>query len=149
MRLYTTVIRFDAVYVQHFKCNVRDIRSGYPALHRWVRMLYWDVPAFGETTQFEHIKRHYTRSHLQINPFVGILVFVAGSVLLTLSVVCRALRLSDRNRLSCPRIRRLLRWKRSSIISCRMPRMYLLLCVDCMCLDTCGKSCIIYESRHL
>jgi len=74
VRLYTTIIRFDAVYVQHFKCNVRDIRSGYPALHRWVRMLYWDVPAFGETTQFEHIKKHYTKTHKQINPPVRHLV---------------------------------------------------------------------------
>ncbi|KAK5094558.1 S-glutathionyl-(chloro)hydroquinone reductase [Exophiala xenobiotica] len=70
VRLYTTIIRFDAVYVQHFKCNIRDIRSGYPYLHRWVRELYWNVPAFGpETTQFEHIKKHYTKSHKQINPF--------------------------------------------------------------------------------
>ncbi|KAF2083582.1 hypothetical protein K490DRAFT_76450 [Saccharata proteae CBS 121410] len=69
VRLYTTIIRFDAVYVQHFKCNLRDIRSGYPALHRWVRKLYWDVPAFGETTEWEHIKCHYTKSHKQINPF--------------------------------------------------------------------------------
>lgn len=56
------------VYVQHFKCNIRDIRSGYPALHRWVRHLYWKVPAFSETTNFAHIKNHYTRSHTQINP---------------------------------------------------------------------------------
>lgn len=34
VRLFTTIIRFDAVYVQHFKCNLRDIRSGYPALHK-------------------------------------------------------------------------------------------------------------------
>jgi glutathionyl-hydroquinone reductase len=68
IRLYTTIIRFDPVYVQHFKCNIRDIRSGYPALHKWMRHLYWDVPAFGETTQFEHIKKHYTKSHRQINP---------------------------------------------------------------------------------
>ncbi|MCJ1257810.1 S-glutathionyl-(chloro)hydroquinone reductase [Lignoscripta atroalba] len=69
VRLYTTIIRFDAVYVQHFKCNIRDIRSGYPHLHKWLRKLYWDVEAFGSTSQFEHIKRHYTRSHRQINPF--------------------------------------------------------------------------------
>jgi len=69
VRLYTTIIRFDVVYVQHFKCNIRDIRSGYPALHKWVRNLYWDEEAFGSTTQFEHIKRHYTRSHKQINQF--------------------------------------------------------------------------------
>jgi glutathionyl-hydroquinone reductase len=69
IRLYTTIIRFDVVYVQHFKCNIRDIRSGYPNLHKWVRYLYWKVPAFGETTQFTHIKNHYTKSHKQINQF--------------------------------------------------------------------------------
>jgi len=68
VRLYTTIVRFDPVYVQHFKCNVRDIRSGYPLLHAWLRTLYWDYPAFGGTTQFEHIKKHYTRSHPNINP---------------------------------------------------------------------------------
>ncbi|GJP89604.1 glutathione S-transferase omega-like 2 [Aspergillus niger] len=69
IRLFTTIIRFDPVYVQHFKCNIRDIRSGYPAIHRWMRKLYWDVPAFKETTNFEHIKFHYTKSHKQINQF--------------------------------------------------------------------------------
>jgi hypothetical protein len=37
VRLFTTIIRFDAVYVQHFKCNIRDIRSGYPNLHKYVQ----------------------------------------------------------------------------------------------------------------
>ncbi|KAM0691812.1 hypothetical protein Q7P36_008012 [Cladosporium allicinum] len=69
VRLYTTIIRFDAVYVQHFKCNIRDIRSGYPNLHRWMRNLYWNHEAFGSTTEFTHIKKHYTKSHAQINPF--------------------------------------------------------------------------------
>ncbi|WEW57409.1 S-glutathionyl-(chloro)hydroquinone reductase [Emydomyces testavorans] len=69
IRLYTTIVRFDPVYLQHFKCNVRDIRSGYPAIHRWLRHLYWDIAAFGETTEFEHIKKHYTKSHRQINQF--------------------------------------------------------------------------------
>jgi glutathionyl-hydroquinone reductase len=71
VRLYTTIIRFDVVYVQHFKCNIRDIRSGYPYLHAWVRNLYWKHPeSFGEaTTDFVHIKRHYTKSHKQINQF--------------------------------------------------------------------------------
>lgn len=69
VRLYTTIIRFDPVYVQHFKCNIRDIRSGYPAIHRWVRNLYWNVDAFGSTTEFTHIKCHYTKSHGQINPY--------------------------------------------------------------------------------
>ncbi|KAF1993210.1 hypothetical protein P154DRAFT_583034 [Amniculicola lignicola CBS 123094] len=69
VRLYTTIVRFDAVYVQHFKTNIRDIRSGYPHLHKWLRHLYWDYPAFKDTTEFEHIKYHYTKSHAQINPF--------------------------------------------------------------------------------
>ena len=123
IRLFTTIIRFDPVYVQHFKCNIHDIRSGYPALHKWLRKLYvrcifcqnfsypvpilstetslgnvcssdvsrssrivlkrkintdsgifkWDIPAFKETTQFEHIKNHYTKSHKQINPYVRLL----------------------------------------------------------------------------
>lgn len=69
VRLFTTIVRFDVVYVQHFKCNIRDVRSGYPAIHKWLRELYWNVPAFGETTEFTHIKCHYTKSHGQINPF--------------------------------------------------------------------------------
>ncbi|KAK1596298.1 glutathione S-transferase [Colletotrichum navitas] len=69
IRLFVTIIRFDPVYVQHFKCNIRDIRSGYPYIHKWMRNLYWNVPAFKDTTQFEHIKWHYTKSHTQINPF--------------------------------------------------------------------------------
>ena len=60
VRLYTTIVRFDAVYVQHFKTNIRDIRSGYPAIHKWLRNLYWNVPAFGETTQFEHVSYYPT-----------------------------------------------------------------------------------------
>ncbi|PCG99758.1 Omega family [Penicillium occitanis (nom. inval.)] len=59
--LYTTIIRFDVVYVGLFKCNIRDIRSGYPAIHKWVRSLYWDIPAFKDTTVFEQIKEHYMK----------------------------------------------------------------------------------------
>ena len=80
VRLYTTIIRFDPVYVQHFKCNIRDIRSGYPELHKWLRKLYWDVPAFKDTTQFEHIKNHYTKSHKQINSFVRLLAAISCCV---------------------------------------------------------------------
>ena len=69
VRLYVTIVRFDPVYLQHFKCNIRDIRSGYPALHRWLRNLYWNEEAFHSTTEFEHIKKHYTKSHLKLNPF--------------------------------------------------------------------------------
>ncbi|CAL3971419.1 unnamed protein product [Diplocarpon coronariae] len=69
IRLYTTIIRFDVVYVQHFKTNLRTIRADFPYLHRWLRHLYWGIPAFGETTEWTHIKNHYTKSHTQINPF--------------------------------------------------------------------------------
>lgn len=68
IRLFVTLVRFDPVYVQHFKCNIRDIRSGYPATHRWMRNLYWNHAAFRDTTNFLHIKAHYTKSHTQINP---------------------------------------------------------------------------------
>ncbi|KAI0394349.1 glutathione S-transferase [Xylariaceae sp. FL0594] len=70
IRLYVTLIRFDPVYVQHFKCNVRDVRGGYPSIHAWLQNLYWNHPsgAFRDTTNFLHIKNHYTKSHTQINP---------------------------------------------------------------------------------
>jgi putative glutathione S-transferase len=65
-RLFTTLVRFDAVYVGHFKCNLRRI-SDYPALSGYLRELY-QVPGVAETTDFEHIKRHYYGSHTSINP---------------------------------------------------------------------------------
>jgi putative glutathione S-transferase len=65
-RLFTTLVRFDAVYVGHFKCNLRRI-SDYPALSGYLRELY-QVPGIAETTDFEHIKRHYYGSHTSINP---------------------------------------------------------------------------------
>jgi len=43
-----------ADHYAQFKCNLRDIRSGYPNLHKWVRYCYWKNPAFGETTEFTH-----------------------------------------------------------------------------------------------
>ncbi|KAI5123234.1 hypothetical protein M0805_001323 [Coniferiporia weirii] len=68
IRLYVTIVRFDPVYVGHFKCNFRTIRAGYPNIHRWLRKLYWNNPAFSSTTNFDHIKTHYYWSHPQINP---------------------------------------------------------------------------------
>lgn len=68
IRLFTTLVRFDPVYHQHFKCNIKMIRHDYPHIHRYLRNLYWKNDAFGSTTQFEHIKKHYTKSHPQINP---------------------------------------------------------------------------------
>jgi glutathionyl-hydroquinone reductase len=63
VRLYTTIVRFDPVYVQHFKTNIRDIRSGYPAIHKWLRNLYWNHDAFKSTTEFEHVSRNDLRSY--------------------------------------------------------------------------------------
>lgn len=65
-RLFTTLIRFDAVYVGHFKCNLRRI-ADYPALSGYVRELY-QVPGVAETVNLEHIQHHYYRSHNTINP---------------------------------------------------------------------------------
>ncbi|PMD27586.1 glutathione S-transferas-like protein [Hyaloscypha hepaticicola] len=68
LRLYPTLIRFDTVYVQHFKCNLGTIRHNYPLLNEWMKNLYWNVPGFKETTDFRHIKENYTKSHADINP---------------------------------------------------------------------------------
>jgi putative glutathione S-transferase len=66
VRLYPTLARFDAVYYSHFKCNLRRI-SDYPRLWAYARRLY-AIPAFGETTDFDHIKRHYYETHRHLNP---------------------------------------------------------------------------------
>ena len=66
VRLYTTLARFDPVYVGHFKCNIRCLRE-YPALWGYARDL-WQTPGFGDTTDFDQIRRHYHCTHGQINP---------------------------------------------------------------------------------
>jgi len=68
IRLYTTIVRFDPVYHGHFKCNFGTIRHDFPKLNLWLRRLYWNNPAFKNTTDFAHIKEHYYYSHAQINP---------------------------------------------------------------------------------
>ncbi|QLF71010.1 glutathione S-transferase family protein [Peteryoungia desertarenae] len=65
-RLFTTLVRFDPVYVGHFKCNIRRT-DDYPALSGYLRDLY-QVPGVAETVNMRHIKHHYYRSHLMINP---------------------------------------------------------------------------------
>ena len=66
IRLFTTLIRFDAVYYSHFKCNERRI-ADYPNLSNWLRELYqW--PGVAQTVDFTHIKGHYYASHRTINP---------------------------------------------------------------------------------
>lgn len=65
-RLFTTLLRFDAVYHGHFKCNLRRIVD-YPALWNYTRRLY-QHPGVRATVDFDHIKRHYYQSHTDINP---------------------------------------------------------------------------------
>jgi putative glutathione S-transferase len=65
-RLFTTLVRFDAVYVGHFKCNRRRI-ADHPNLSGYLRELY-QVPGVAETVNMTHIKRHYYESHRNINP---------------------------------------------------------------------------------
>lgn len=68
VRAYATIVRFDPVYVQHFKCNIGMIRKDFPQLNNWLKRLYWSVPGFRETTDFKHIKENYTKSHWDVNP---------------------------------------------------------------------------------
>jgi putative glutathione S-transferase len=81
---YPTVVRFDTVYVQHFKTNLGTIRHDYPVLNNWLKNLYHNVEGFKESTDFQHIKENvrcihssqmfrtdriqYTKSHKDINP---------------------------------------------------------------------------------
>ncbi|APY14383.1 glutathione S-transferase family protein [Brucella sp. 10RB9214] len=65
-RLFTTLVRFDPVYVGHFKCNLRRL-ADYPNLWNYTRDLY-QTPGVAETVNMEHIKGHYYRSHKTINP---------------------------------------------------------------------------------
>ncbi len=65
-RLFVTLIRFDAVYHGHFKCNIRRI-ADYPNLYGYLRDLY-QIDGISDTVNFDHIKRHYYFTHDDINP---------------------------------------------------------------------------------
>ena len=67
IRLFTTLVRFDAVYYTHFKCNLKRIVD-YPSLWRFVRDIY-NIKGIAETVNMSHIKKHYYQSHTHINPF--------------------------------------------------------------------------------
>ena len=71
-RLFPTLVRFDAVYYSHFKCNLRRIVD-YPNLSNYLRDLY-QVPGVAETVSIDHIKRHYYGSQRKVNP-TGIVPF--------------------------------------------------------------------------
>jgi putative glutathione S-transferase len=66
VRLFTTLVRFDAVYYGHFKCNRQRI-ADFPKLSAYLRRLY-HVPGVAETVDIDHIKTHYYWSHDTINP---------------------------------------------------------------------------------
>jgi glutathionyl-hydroquinone reductase len=66
IRLFTTLVRFDTVYYVHFKCNVRRIVD-YRNLWPYARDVF-QQPGFGETVNWDHIKRHYYMTHAQLNP---------------------------------------------------------------------------------
>lgn len=66
VRLFTTLVRFDAVYHGHFKCN-RNKLTEMPVLWAYARDLF-QTPGFGDTVDFDHIKRHYYGTHGQLNP---------------------------------------------------------------------------------
>ena len=65
-RLFPTLVRFDAVYFTHFKCNLRRIED-YENLSNYLRELY-QMPGVATTVNLDHIKRHYYASHESINP---------------------------------------------------------------------------------
>jgi putative glutathione S-transferase len=65
-RLFVTLVRFDAVYFGHFKCNLRRIVD-YPNLSGYLRDLY-QFRDVASTVNFDHIKRHYYGTHDEINP---------------------------------------------------------------------------------
>jgi putative glutathione S-transferase len=66
VRLFTTLVRFDAVYHNHFKCN-RNKLTELPNLWRYARRVF-QTDGFGDTVDFDHIKRHYYTTHDAINP---------------------------------------------------------------------------------
>ena len=65
-RLFTTLVRFDAVYYSHFKCNRRRILDS-PSLWGYLRDLY-QRPGVADTVKLDHIKRHYYMTHGRLNP---------------------------------------------------------------------------------
>jgi putative glutathione S-transferase len=69
LRLYPTIVRFDAAYFTLFRCNIKMIRYGYPYLHTWLLHLYYDFPEiFKGTTFLEQLKKGYASTRLGITP---------------------------------------------------------------------------------
>ncbi|KAK7435223.1 S-glutathionyl-(chloro)hydroquinone reductase [Stygiomarasmius scandens] len=68
VRLWVTTIRFDVAYHGIFKCNIKNIRHGYPAINGWMKTLYWNYDPFKSSTDFYHIKAGYYSTATWINP---------------------------------------------------------------------------------
>jgi glutathionyl-hydroquinone reductase len=66
-RSYSISNRLDPVYATHFKCNLRTIGQSYPNILKWMRSIY-GMDGVAETVNMNHIKKHYFRSHIKINP---------------------------------------------------------------------------------
>lgn len=77
IRLWTTTVRFDPVYVTHFKCDKYRI-SDYLNLYGFLRDIY-QIPGIAETVNLDHIRHHYFRSHKTINP-TGIISIYRGRI---------------------------------------------------------------------
>lgn len=75
VRLFATLVRFDAVYYGHFKCNLRRLQD-YPNLSAYARDIY-QIEGIADTVDFDHIRRHYYESHPALNPS-GIVPVAAG-----------------------------------------------------------------------
>ncbi|CAM9331532.1 unnamed protein product [Choristocarpus tenellus] len=68
VRLYPTLARFDEVYNVYFKCNKKRIVD-YPNILNYIRDLYQNYPAFADTTNMDHIRKHYYTSHVGLNTY--------------------------------------------------------------------------------
>ena len=66
IRLFTTIIRFDAVYFGHFKCNLLAVKD-CPNIVKWMNKIL-EIEGIKETVNMDHIKKHYYMSHITINP---------------------------------------------------------------------------------
>lgn len=64
--MFTTLLRFDPVYVTHFKCDLHRV-SDYVAISDYLREIY-QMPGIADTVDMDHIRHHYYRSHTMINP---------------------------------------------------------------------------------
>lgn len=65
IRAYVTIVRFDTVYVQHFKCNLGTIRHDYPVINAWLSNIYFGISGFQQCTNFKHIKENCMSTLIQ------------------------------------------------------------------------------------